>query len=257
MRQSKTVTGLIVALFFSSCERTPSPFGSKPNIILISIDCLNQRQFETALSQGYAPALEALTAESVTYSRAYSHAPWTTPSHMSMLTGLYPSQHGRDVPFGFMREWNDFYSRVPDFETLGDRLKREGYDTAAFVGMGSISAAFGLDQGFDTFVEHKKAHGQWTDLPTSFESTESWLASPREKPFFLFFHTYDLHGPRPKGLESDRDSIHYIDQYLSRLIVELKARELYDDSLIIFTGGPRLGDDRNRRKVLRARRRSL
>ena len=45
-----------------------------------------------------------------------------------------------------------------------DVLGRAGYDTAAFVGQGSISAVYGLDQGFDVFEEHRKTSGSWTDL---------------------------------------------------------------------------------------------
>lgn len=213
------------------CRESP-----RPNVILISIDCLNQRQFERAMDEGYAPALAALEQDSIAFSRAYAHAPWTTPSHMSMLTGLYPSQHGRDVPYGLMIQWNDYFPRVPSFDTLGDRLGRAGYDTAAFVGQGSISAAYGLDQGFDVFEEHRKTQGSWTDLVQVVDATEAWLSGRGENPFFLFVHTYDLHGPRPKGFESDRDAIQYIDRYLSRLILKLQTLDLYDSSLIIFTG---------------------
>lgn len=226
-----TVAAFVTLLAFSGCREA-----GRPNVILISIDCLNQRQFELALEQGDAPALAALKADSVAFSRAYSHAPWTTPSHMSMLTGLYPSQHGRDVPYGLMIEWNDYYPRTPRFDTIGDRLSSIGYDTAAFVGQGSISAAYGLAQGFDVFEEHRKVQGTWTDLDQILDATETWLTERGDAPFFLFFHTYDLHGPRPKGLETDRDAIRYIDQYVARLVLTLETLGLYDSSLIIVTG---------------------
>ena len=223
----------LIALFFSSgsCRE-----GAKPNVILISIDCLNQRQFETALDRGYAPTLRALKEDSIAFSRAYAHAPWTTPAHMSMLTGLYPSQHGRDAPYGLMIQWNDFYSRVPAFETLADRLGGAGYDTAAFVGQGSISAAYGLDQGFEVFEEHRKARGSLTDLVGSTERALDWLSARGDIPFFLFFHTYDLHEPRPTGVPTDRDVLQYIDHYLSQIVLELKRKGLYESSLIILTG---------------------
>ena len=208
----------------------------KPNIILISIDCLNHRQFDTAVNEGYAPSFAALEADATQYDRAYAHAPWTTPSHMSMLTGLYPSQHGRDVPYGLMIRQNDYYPRLPSFETLAQRLGNEGYETAAFVGQGSISGIYGLDQGFEIFNEHRKENGTWTDLNKVSADAEQWLAARNDNPFFLFFHTYDLHGPRPTGLESDRDAIQYIDQYIERLVLQLKSQGVYDSTLIIFTG---------------------
>jgi arylsulfatase A-like enzyme len=207
----------------------------RPNVILISIDCLNQRQFTQAVAGGYAPNLAGLKEDSIAFSRAYSQAPWTTPSHMSMLTGLYPSQHGRDVPYGLMIEWNDFYPRVPAFSTLGDELGAAGYRTAAFVGQGSISGVYGISQGFSVFEERRKGK-DFSDLVGSIDRIAEWLGEAEGEPFFVFFHTYDLHEPRPKGLESDESDVRYIDQHLGRLLVELKARDLYRDSLVIVTG---------------------
>jgi arylsulfatase A-like enzyme len=206
-----------------------------PNVALISIDCLNQRQFVQAVEGGYAPNLSALRASSIAFSRAYAQAPWTTPSHMSMITGLYPSQHGRDIPLNLMIQWNDYYPRVPRFSTLGDDLHAAGYRTAAFVGQGSISGIYGISQGFSVFEERRKGKAS-SDLTDSVEDVTRWLDRTKGKPFFLFFHTYDFHDRRPTGLESDKDDIRYIDQYLGRLLSELKTRGLYKDSLIIFTG---------------------
>jgi arylsulfatase A-like enzyme len=207
----------------------------RSNVLLISIDCLNQRQFTEAVERGYAPNLLSLKGDSIAFSRAYSHAPWTTPSHMSMLTGLYPTQHGRDVPYGLMIQWNDYYARVPAFSTLADDLGAAGYRTAAFVGQGSISGVYGIDQGFSTFEERRKGV-EFSDLVGSVERIAAWLDESDEQPFLLFFHTYDLHGPRPKGLGRYESTIRYIDQYLGRLLLELKTRDLYDDTLILFTG---------------------
>ena len=204
-------------------------------MILISIDCLNQRQFAHAIERGHAPNLGGLKEDSLAFSRAYSQAPWTTPAHMSMLSGLYPSQHGRDVPYGLMIQWNDFYPRVPAFTTLGDDLAAAGYRTAGFVGQGSISGVYGLSQGFAIFEERRKGK-ELSDLIGSIERVAEWLDEVPDEPFFLFFHTYDLHGPRPRGLESDEADIRYIDQHLGRLLLDLKARNLYEDSLVIVTG---------------------
>ena len=228
MKRALTIT--IALLAFAGCTKP-----SRPNVILISIDCLNERQFEAAIEGGYAPAIASLSEDALVYSRAYAHAPWTTPSHMSLLTGLYPSQHGRDLPYGLMIEWNDYYDRLPAFDTMGDRLKAAGYETAAFVGQGSISGIYGIQQGFELFEEHRK-NRQLTDLAESIGPVNQWLDERGDEPFFLFFHTYDLHEPRPKGLGTDEDTLRYIDQHLERILVELKSLGLYDGALIILTG---------------------
>ena len=97
MSPSKLV--LAVSLLLVSCGQS---WGPAANVVLISIDCINQRQFEEAMDGAWVPALAGLREDALVYSRAYSHAPWTTPSHMSMLTGLYPNQHGREIPWSIM-----------------------------------------------------------------------------------------------------------------------------------------------------------
>ena len=225
------VLALVLVTVLVGCEGQVT----KPHVVLISIDCLNQRQFDSAVERNRAPSLASLKHDSIAFSRAYAHAPWTTPSHMSILTGLYPSQHGRDIPYRFMIEWNDFNDRVPSYQTLAERLSSAGYDTAAFVGQGSISGVYGLSQGFDLFQEHRKAKGM-SDLLQSYHSLMKWISQRGDAPFFLFLHTYDLHDPWPRGLDTDADVIRYIDQFLGNFLLQLKTWGMYRQSLIILTG---------------------
>jgi arylsulfatase A-like enzyme len=58
----------------------------KPNIVLIVLDTLREdhaQGLDRLLDYGF-----------VKYQNAIAPAPWTLPSHVSMLTGLYPSEHG-------------------------------------------------------------------------------------------------------------------------------------------------------------------
>jgi hypothetical protein len=55
--------------------------------------------------------------------QAVSAAQWTVPSHASMFTGLYPSEH----------TMVQSYSALPkDLPTLAERLQASGYHTAGF-----------------------------------------------------------------------------------------------------------------------------
>jgi len=202
---------------------------------LISIDCLNQRQFEQAIAGAYAPALASLREDALSYTRAYANAPWTTPSHMSMLTGLYPNQHGREVPWRLMLKTNQYFDRVPRFTSIPQLLRANGYETTAFVGKGPISAQFGLAEGFDSYSESAKNERN-SDLPANVEHFLQWLDGRGDEPFFLFFHTFDLHLPRPTGASSDRQALAYVDRQLGAVLEELKRRKRYEDALIILTG---------------------
>ena len=58
----------------------------RPNVVILIID---------ALREDYSSGLEALRELGfVRYENAIAPAPWTLPSHASLITGLYPSQHG-------------------------------------------------------------------------------------------------------------------------------------------------------------------
>ncbi|HJQ84404.1 MAG TPA: sulfatase [Candidatus Binatia bacterium] len=223
---------LLVALLGVAACAPPPPKG---NVILVSIDCLNARQFAHALSSGTMPTLAAVARESLVFTRAYAHAPWTTPAHMSMLTGLYPSQHGRDVPPPLQQRLVATYDRVPTFRSLADRLGTAGFETVAFVGQGSISGIFGLAQGFRRYRESPK-RTEAQDLRSTRQAIVRWLARRPPGPFFLFLHTYDLHTPRPASYTTEDRALRGIDSGLGLILRELRERGLYDSALVIVTG---------------------
>jgi arylsulfatase A-like enzyme len=228
---------LLPALLVLCCARADpdSPPSGGRNVLLLSIDCLNQRQFAGALESGHVRNLARLVEQSRVFERAYSHAPWTTPSHMSMLTGLYPSQHGRDVPWGLMIKYNQYFDRVSEAPMLSELLSEAGFETAAFVGGATTSRRFGFARGFSTFRENPKEEGQ-TDLPKNVASFERWLDERQEGPFFAFLHTFDLHRPWPVELETEEEVFTYIDDHVGRVVGALERKGLYESTLIVLTG---------------------
>jgi arylsulfatase A-like enzyme len=223
---------LVTSTLALGCNRPPR----RPNVVLISIDCLNERQFEQSLAPGRAPNLARLAQDALVFPRAYAHAPWTTPSHMSMLTGLYPLQHGRDIPYRPMIQFHEGDDRVPLYKTLPERLAAAGYETVGFVGSGSASAAFGLSQGFSSYHESSRSNPEQSDLPENLAGIRSWMDGRSSRPFFLFLHTYELHNPLAAGRSPFRRALDYIDGHLGVFLSLLRERGLYDSSLIILTG---------------------
>ncbi|ELZ21219.1 sulfatase [Natrinema limicola JCM 13563] len=95
-----------------------------------------------------APTLSALSTYATRYENAFTPAPWTLPSHTSMFTGVFPSEHG--VTNGF----SDGMSRLPNSRTtLAEHLSNAGYRTAGFSNNPWVGQLSGLDRGFDEFVE--------------------------------------------------------------------------------------------------------
>ncbi len=180
----------------TSWEEAAEPFPERPNILLITLDTVRADHLSV---YGYprrtTPWLDRLAEEGVRFSRAYSHSEHTNPSHLTMLTGLYPRSHGV----------LDNYTPVPnDLETLAERLQRLGYHTVGAVSAFHLGPALGMDRGFDRFYpteKERQAGGITTDVALE------WLIEERREPFFLWVHYFDPHAlyrpPHPYNIFFD------------------------------------------------------
>src|SRR6266581_1458244 len=153
----------------------PSP----PNIFLITIDTLRADHVHC---YGYekiqTPALDALAADGVRFTQAFTPSPITNTSHTTILTGLLPSSHGV----------TDFAIPLASgHATWAELLKAKGYHTAAFIGaviLDAKSLAPGLDRGFDfydNFPEHANSKSRWGRVERRgmdvVQHAETWLTS--------------------------------------------------------------------------------
>lgn len=110
-------------------------------VILISIDTLRSDHLPAYGYKGIeTPNIDALRADSILYSKAYSHVPLTLPSHASILTGMLPADHGvRD---------NVGYRLSDSVPTLQELLKKNGYATGAAVSACVLRKETGIARGF-------------------------------------------------------------------------------------------------------------
>lgn len=93
----------------------------KPNILLITSD---QQHFDTIGAYNpeiKTPNLDRLTEEGTIFKRAYCPNPTCTPTRASILTGMYPSQHGA---------WSLGTKLLEDRHTVGNDFLDSGYQTA-------------------------------------------------------------------------------------------------------------------------------
>lgn len=96
------------------------------------------------LEEGWLPHLATFSDEAIAFPNCYANAPWTLPSHASMLTGQYPSEHGIHAASPTLE---------PEVIPLPARLKDLDYETVAFTNNSWISREFDFDKGFDEFYE--------------------------------------------------------------------------------------------------------
>ena len=227
------------------------------NVLLVTLDTVRSDRLGC---YGYelaeTPTLDALARHAVLFEDAVAPAPITLPSHATMLTGLYPPNHGvRD---------NGLFVLDPRHQTLTETLSDEGYETAAFISSFVLDARYGLDQGFGLY-EFAVTRPPGTpagavvdrrDAAAVTDAAIGWLrerSSRRDvRPFFAWVHYYDPHipyGSPYSRLERFRErpydgEIAYVDLHLARLVDELDAQGLTDETLIVVVSdhGEGLGE---------------
>lgn len=120
-----------------------------PDVLFLVLDSLRT---DRASAYGHdrptTPTLERLADDATRYTNAYTAAPWTLPSHCSMFTGLFPTEHGITNAFA------DASPRLqPSTTTLAEGLATRGYATAGYSNNPWVGSLSGLDRGFEEFVE--------------------------------------------------------------------------------------------------------
>lgn len=230
---------LIALTAFAHPERRrPEDSGAgRTDVLLVSIDTLRADQLGCyGNANAKTPTIDALAAAGVVFEDATSQANTTGPSHTTMLTGLYPAEHGA------LSNGVRLSNRV---KTLADALART-HSTAAFVsGFTLADELCGLAPRFDWYDDQM---ARWSWLPRIVERSQlgralvrlargrgielyrpdrpagetvdsaiGWLRSRGDEPLFTFVHMYDPHAPyepphefaQLHGAQSDDDTDWY------------------------------------------------
>src|SRR4051812_19493766 len=130
----------------SSCgwADTASSRRTAPNVILITIDTVRADRLGCYGASGIeTPTQDALARDGIVFERAVSQVPLTWPSHAAILTGTYPFQNGVQ----------DFTGQplAPQFRSVAQAFKQQGYATGAVVSAFVLDRSWGLARGFDFY----------------------------------------------------------------------------------------------------------
>jgi arylsulfatase A-like enzyme len=209
------------------------------SVIVVSVDTLRSDRLP---AYGYrairTPHLDRFRADSVLFQRAWTHCPLTAPAHASMFTGLLPQRHG-------LRD-NGGYALDRGVPTVAERLRSRGYRTGAFVSSAVLDPDTGLGRGFDTW-NARYEDGATRPGAATVAAAVDWLDANKGGPVFLFVHLYEPHSPYEStpGIADAYDAeVVRSDRIAGHLFDALRARNLYDASLIVFTSdhGEGLGE---------------
>lgn len=184
-----------------------------PNILFISADTLRADHLGCyGYDKPTSPFIDSLAAEGVQFMNAFAQTSWTLPSHLSMMTSMYPHTHTVET---------DKRTLPGHVKTLPQLLKKAGYTTRAFVTHVFLGKSYGFSRGFDTLYDlnPRRAYPEIEPLPRSLRgsATQPQPSSRRapassyskagpfvdhliprlellkNEPFFLFLHFFDPH----------------------------------------------------------------
>lgn len=202
-----------------------APIARRPNFIVIVVDMLRPDHLGVyGYSKPTSPNLDEWARQGIVFERAYSGAPWTYPSTVSLLTGLFPSEHGADQKEIDQGDLQVVLSTVSSQEAwLPRHFAKAGYQTAAFHSHRYLHRSVSnIHEAFEEFyytpeeyvgdVDLARDPTPWADemfLDVLYPSFERWLDQPRSKPFFTYIHLIDVHGPYKElhVLEEDRPAV--------------------------------------------------
>ncbi len=122
-----------------------------PNVLLIICDTLRKDVLEIYGGEAKTPNLKKLAEDSMVYENAIAPAPWTYPSHVSIFTGLYPSEHRVHETFDVkLYGLNKFHEQLTA-ERMSEFFHSKGYTTEGISNNIMVSPQMLFDKGFDSF----------------------------------------------------------------------------------------------------------
>lgn len=234
-----SATALLVpvatALLLVACGQ---PDNARPGVVLIVIDQLRKDAADSELTE-----VNALATRGVVVEEMRAAAPWTYPSVVSLLTGLYPQQHGADASAdGAMLSHID-----PGLPFIQTRLQEAGYATAAFVTNPFLLEWNAVHTGFEEFetgfigtqgdrLGYPQAWARQTMFADNVnKAVFEWFdARAPDQPEFSYVHYIDVHGPwEDAPFEGGYgSSIRYIDSKVVELYQYFNQR--YGGDLLFF-----------------------
>ena len=270
---------LVLAGVFRSLVPSEEPLPERPDILLITVDTLRADRLGYA---GHGPAetphIDRLAREGTVFRQATTPFPRTTPALASLLSGLWPQNHGS-------REVGQKMAKDSPFLTL--LLDDLGYHTVGLTANGAAGAVQGFARGFDAFATDKDLPNRRATAVTD-HILERLAEVPEDEPLFLWVHYVDPHypysPPKPWRDTADpepcralmqeandrskvgwvfsnrdgrssvaRDScldlydaeIAYTDHEIGRLIETLEGMGRFEEALTVFTAdhGENLGEE--------------
>lgn len=186
----------------TACTSDHSAPQGRPNLILITVDTLRADHLGV---YGYplatSPQIDRLAREGIFFAACYSQSAATGPSHASLFTSRFPQSTGV----------LSNKERFPALPSLMSALGELGYVRAGFVSSIVLGRKFGIQEQFDHFddetttIEANRHDRGERPAEATLAAALAYLRSiDDQRPFFLWVHLIDPHGPYGAPREADR-----------------------------------------------------
>ena len=246
---------VLLGLLLVSTRSAASPVPgdqNPPSILLFTLDTTRADALGCYGAKGNpTPVLDRLARRGVRFVNTLAPCPITLPSHATILTGLYPPEHG-------LRD-NSPRALSPSIPVVTTALQKRGYNTAAFVSAEPVAEKWGLRRGFGLYNEGTARSPSRLSPPErrggdTVRAAGLWLKAmlPSSSPFFLWVHLFDPHHPyRAPEPHASRfpgspyaAEVAYTDECVGRLLKILEDAGRLDATVVIATAdhGEGLGD---------------
>lgn len=273
-------TSLILPCILLSVSYHSSSMAAKaPNIVLINIDDLGWTDLSCNGSNYYeTPNIDKLKSSGIWFSQAYAGAANSAPSRACMLTGQNTPRHGiytvslADRGKKELRKLMSFPNResLPKgFQILPRVLKQAGYQTF-HVGKWHVTNN-PLECGVDINIGgnhagHPKSYfspyrntdlkdgemGEFLTDRLGDETVKLITQADKDKPYFLYYATYAIHGPlqapkeviekykRKQGNDAHNNPVYAalvetMDRNVCKVLDAIEESGQADNTLIVFT----------------------
>ncbi|MBN2528769.1 MAG: sulfatase [Deltaproteobacteria bacterium] len=264
--EERTPDGMTSHYYYAGLEVRKRPdswkidnSGKRP-VILVVLDAINAEHMGVYGSmETTTPNLNQLAKEGVVLTDWVSNSSWTRPSFTTILTGVPKNVHGMEL--------ND--RKLPaHVQTLGERFKKKGYRTGAFIGNPLIQKKWLYHQGFDIFKDAAE-YGDFPRAKTIVEDAIDWMEKVKGSDFLCVLFITDTHAPynapenerlfsknqfnvirAPKkesvhpltdeevaGIKAAyNDELHYVDKMIGQLVEWLHGERLWTEVALVVTG---------------------
>lgn len=226
--------------------------GPLPNVLIVLIDTLRQDHLGC---YGYArdtsPVLDAFAGDALRFTNVMPQSSWTRPAVASLWTGTYPATHGAQGRADMLRD---------GLPSLARALESAGLETLGLMTNATCLPIWNMGKQFQRYVDVATQNPDLTSgdrhaIDMAIAAVEDF----GDRPWHMYVHLMSPHEPyappppydarftrdsyegnaQERQWNRDRDlydgEIAFIDQEVGRLLDALRARGVYDDTLVLIT----------------------